>query len=73
MKPNSATLSTDHYVDAGKVTAERAGQTSFAVLAALALIRAYKLLISPLFVGSCRFLPSCSDYAAEAIRRHLRA
>ena len=38
--------------------------------AALLLIRAYKILISPLFAGSCRFVPSCSEYAAEAIRRH---
>jgi putative membrane protein insertion efficiency factor len=37
---------------------------------ALAVLRAYKLLLSPLFAGSCRFLPSCSDYAAEAIARH---
>ena len=37
---------------------------------ALALIRGYKLLISPLFAGSCRFLPSCSEYAAEAVRTH---
>ncbi len=36
---------------------------------ALAAIRAYKLFISPLFAGSCRYLPSCSDYAAEAIQR----
>jgi hypothetical protein len=37
---------------------------------ALALIRAYKVLVSPLFAGSCRYLPSCSDYAAEAVRVH---
>ena len=37
---------------------------------ALALLTLYKMLLSPLFTGSCRFLPSCSDYAAEAIRRH---
>lgn len=35
--------------------------------AVLALLRAYKILISPLFAGSCRFLPSCSDYAAQAV------
>jgi hypothetical protein len=31
------------------------------------MIRAYQLLLSPLFAGSCRFTPSCSQYAAEAI------
>ena len=40
------------------------------VRVALALIRGYKLLISPYFRGSCRFLPSCADYAAEAVTRH---
>jgi hypothetical protein len=34
------------------------------------LIRGYKTLISPHFRGACRFLPSCADYAAEAIQRH---
>src|SRR3979409_1335903 len=37
---------------------------------ALMALRAYKLCISPYFRGSCRFLPSCADYAAEAIERH---
>lgn len=36
---------------------------------ALAWLRLYKILISPLFAGSCRYLPSCSDYAAEAVTR----
>lgn len=36
---------------------------------ALTLIRAYKLLISQQFAGSCRYLPSCSEYAAEAVAR----
>ncbi|MES1254324.1 MAG: membrane protein insertion efficiency factor YidD [Acidobacteriota bacterium] len=39
------------------------------VRAALLALRGYKLLISPHFRGSCRFLPSCADYAAEAIDR----
>jgi len=34
------------------------------------LIRAYQLLVSPILPPSCRFLPSCSDYAAEAVARH---
>ncbi|MFN8065174.1 MAG: membrane protein insertion efficiency factor YidD [Vicinamibacterales bacterium] len=33
-------------------------------------MRGYKIFISPLFTGSCRFVPSCADYAAEAIRLH---
>jgi putative membrane protein insertion efficiency factor len=37
---------------------------------ALGLVRLYKIGLSPLFRGSCRFLPSCADYAAEAIERH---
>ena len=41
-----------------------------AVAGVLLLIRAYKLIISPLFAGSCRFAPSCSSYAAEAVGRH---
>jgi putative membrane protein insertion efficiency factor len=36
---------------------------------AVALIRAYQLLFSPVFAGSCRFVPSCSAYAAEAVER----
>ena len=42
---------------------------SLAVRGALALLRAYKQVLSPLFAGSCRFYPSCSDYAREAIER----
>jgi putative membrane protein insertion efficiency factor len=34
------------------------------------LIRGYQLFISPVLAPSCRYLPSCSDYAAEAIERH---
>jgi putative membrane protein insertion efficiency factor len=33
-------------------------------------LRAYKLALSPLFFGCCRFTPSCSDYMAGAIRVH---
>ena len=45
-------------------------EPSLAVRAALALLRAYKLLLSPLFTGACRFTPSCSDYMTDALREH---
>jgi putative membrane protein insertion efficiency factor len=42
------------------------------VLSALlrGLIRAYQLFLSPLVGPTCRYLPSCSDYAATAILQH---
>jgi putative membrane protein insertion efficiency factor len=43
---------------------------SFGARAALGLIRGYKTLVSPHFAGSCRFLPTCADYTAEAITRY---
>lgn len=40
-----------------------------ATFAARGLIRAYQLLLSPLIGRQCRYLPSCSAYADEAIAR----
>lgn len=34
------------------------------------LVRGYQLLISPLLGPRCRFQPSCSQYAIEALRTH---
>jgi hypothetical protein len=36
----------------------------------IALIRAYQWFVSPLLGNHCRFYPSCSQYAREAIERH---
>jgi hypothetical protein len=36
----------------------------------ISLIRGYRLLISPLFPPTCRFQPTCSQYAIEAIAQH---
>lgn len=34
------------------------------------LIKFYRLFISPVLPPSCRFYPSCSCYAAEAVEKH---
>ncbi|MEP7205358.1 MAG: membrane protein insertion efficiency factor YidD [Casimicrobiaceae bacterium] len=36
----------------------------------LGLIRGYQYLLRPLLGANCRFYPSCSDYAREAVERH---
>ena len=36
----------------------------------IVIIKTYQLLISPLSRGKCRFIPTCSNYAIEAIDRH---
>lgn len=38
--------------------------------AARALIRAYQWGVSPLMTPRCRYLPTCSDYAREALAEH---
>jgi len=34
------------------------------------LVRLYQLFLSPVLPPSCRYLPTCSDYAIEALARH---
>jgi putative membrane protein insertion efficiency factor len=34
------------------------------------LLRAYRRFVSPLLPPACRFYPTCSQYALEAIERH---
>lgn len=34
------------------------------------MIRGYQVAISPLFPPTCRFYPSCSEYALEAVKIH---
>jgi len=38
--------------------------------AAFALLRLYKLVISPLLPSACRFHPTCSEYMKDAIEKH---
>jgi putative membrane protein insertion efficiency factor len=37
---------------------------------ALWTLRGYKRLVSPLLPQSCRFVPTCSEYAMDAIEKH---
>ena len=36
----------------------------------LIFIRTYQYIFSPIFTPTCRFYPTCSQYAREAITRH---
>lgn len=36
----------------------------------ITIVRAYQVAISPLLPASCRYYPSCSAYAIEALERH---
>jgi len=37
---------------------------------AIAVIRFYQKFLSPLTISSCRFTPSCSSYAIQALEKH---
>ena len=41
-----------------------------AARALLLLIEVYRVTLAPLIGGFCRYMPTCSVYAQEAIRRH---
>ncbi len=45
-------------------------RVSWPARCAIALIHAYRLVASPWLGGQCRFYPTCSHYAEEAIARH---
>ena len=54
--------------DPGSVGLTRANRLLARAL--FGLISIYKLIFSQLFAGSCRFVPSCSSYAQEALVKH---
>ena len=43
---------------------------SFAARPIIGFVRLYQATLRPLMGGQCRFYPSCSDYALEALRTH---
>jgi len=55
---------------AGEPRELTARMESAAAWTLLLLVRFYITFLSPFFGGACRFHPSCSNYAVEAIARH---
>lgn len=51
-------------------TQVRSAFRTLVVGAAVLLIRAYQLMVRPLLIGACKFQPTCSDYAIQALRLH---
>ncbi|MEO8384800.1 MAG: membrane protein insertion efficiency factor YidD [Betaproteobacteria bacterium] len=45
-------------------------QVSLAARAMLALVRAYQYVLSPYFGTQCRFTPTCSHYAVDALTKY---
>ena len=43
---------------------------SVPVRIATGLVQVYRVVVSPFFPPSCRYTPTCSEYALEALRRH---
>jgi uncharacterized protein len=44
--------------------------SNFAKFVTLQLLRAYKWAISPILPPACRYVPTCSEYAMEAVDRY---
>jgi putative membrane protein insertion efficiency factor len=49
---------------------EKTEKTSLLVSIIVLPIRFYRLFISPLIASRCRYTPSCSEYALEALHTH---
>jgi hypothetical protein len=48
----------------------KSGASALVSSGLIAVIRAYQIAVRPLLIGSCRFVPPCSEYFIEAVRIH---
>ena len=72
-RPRCGTIETDSSVggEAGPVRAVGTGPNrSVMSWILLALLRVYQTFLSPFFGGACKYEPSCSKYAYEAVERY---
>ena len=51
-----------------RTAARGIGRAGVAVL--VGVVRVYQLCVSPFLGNCCRYAPSCSEYAVEALQRH---
>ena len=56
--------------DVGRGRIASAGNCGFAARVLITMIRLYQRVLSPLCYGCCRFYPTCSSYAIEALLTH---
>jgi len=70
LKRDTSTSSRARLERAGNSGTRDSARTDKFSYALLILIRAYVIFLSPFFGGACKFEPSCSNYANEAIARH---
>lgn len=52
------------------MSATRATKPGLAARGAIALLSGYKKIVSPFLPPACRFAPTCSEYAAEAVGKY---
>lgn len=60
----------DSSLRSGTLGAAGARSQSVAASLLLVLLQVYKIVLSPVFGGACKYHPSCSNYASQAIQVH---